>query len=108
MARRAGPHPMVIVGVVRTGHPGPFLAAGLPELVIRGVEEAAADDILRLVAGVLKPADRLRTRQQAHRNPLALLALPPPSAASPPPPDPPPPTSPPPLSPPLPALTPHL
>ena len=76
MARRAGPHPMVIVGVVRTGHPGPFLAAGLAELVIRGVEEAAADDILRLVAGVLKPADRLRIRQQAQGNPLALLELP--------------------------------
>jgi hypothetical protein len=76
MARRAGPHPMVIVGVVRTGHPGPFLAAGLPELVIRGVEEAAADDILRLVAGVLKPTDRLRIRQQAQGNPLALLELP--------------------------------
>jgi tetratricopeptide (TPR) repeat protein len=76
MARRAGPYPIVIVGVVRTGHPGPFLAAGLPELVIRGVEEAAADDILRLVAGVLKPADRLRIRQQAQGNPLALLELP--------------------------------
>ena len=76
IARRAGPHPMVIVGVMRTGHPGPFLAAGLPELVVRGVEEAAADDILRLVAGVLKPADRLRIRQQAQGNPLALLELP--------------------------------
>ncbi len=76
MARRAGPYPMIIVGVVRTGHPGPFLAAGLAELVIRGVEEAAADDILRLVAGVLKPADRLRIRQQAQGNPLALLELP--------------------------------
>jgi hypothetical protein len=76
MARRAGPYPMVIVGVVRTGHPGPFLAAGLPELVIRGVEEAAADDILRLVADVLEPADRLRIRQQAQGNPLALLELP--------------------------------
>jgi hypothetical protein len=76
IARRAGPHPMAIVGVVRTGHSGPFLAAGLPELAVRGVEEAAADDILRLVAGVLKPADRLRIRQQAQGNPLALLELP--------------------------------
>ena len=76
IARRAGPHPMVIIGMVRTGHPGPFLAAGLAELVVRGVEEAAADGILRLVAGVLEPADRLRIRQQAQGNPLALLELP--------------------------------
>ena len=40
------------------------------------MEEAAADDILRLVAGVLKPTDRLRIRQQAQGNPLALLELP--------------------------------
>src|SRR5260370_3579560 len=87
IARRAGPYPMVIIGVVRTGHPGPFLAAGLAELVVRGVEEASADDILRLVAGVLEPADRLRIRQQAQGNPLALLELPAPTAASAPPAD---------------------
>ena len=75
IARRAGPHPLVIVGVVQTGHPGPFLAAGLPELVVRGVDEAAADDILRL-ARRAQPADRLRIRQQAQGNPLALLELP--------------------------------
>jgi hypothetical protein len=87
IARRAGPHPMVIIGMVRTGHPGPFLAAGLAELVVRGVEEAAADGILRLVAGVLEPADRLRIRQQAQGNPLALLELPASWASSAPPPD---------------------
>jgi hypothetical protein len=76
IARRAGPYPMLIAGVVGTGHRGPFQAAGLSELVVRGVEEAAADDILRLVAGVLEPADRLRIRQQAQGNPLALLELP--------------------------------
>jgi tetratricopeptide (TPR) repeat protein len=76
IARRAGPYPMVIVGAVRTGHPGSFLAAGLPELVVHGVDESAADDILRAKAGVLKPADRLRIRQEAQGNPLALLELP--------------------------------
>jgi tetratricopeptide (TPR) repeat protein len=76
IARRAGPYPMVIVGAMRTGHRGSFLAAGLPELVVHGVEESAADDILRLKAGVLKPADRLRIRQEAQGNPLALLELP--------------------------------
>jgi len=86
IARRAGLHPIVVVGVVRTGHPGSFLAAGLPELVVYGVEESAADDILRLNAGVLKPADRLRIRQQAQGNPLALLELPATWAGSTPPP----------------------
>src|SRR5260370_18427554 len=38
MARRAGPHPMVIVGAGRRGHPGPCPAAGLPELVIPALE----------------------------------------------------------------------
>jgi hypothetical protein len=76
IARRAGPYPMVIVGAMRTGHPGPFLAAGLPELVVHGVDESAADDILRLVAGVLKSADRLHIRPEAQGNPLALLELP--------------------------------
>jgi hypothetical protein len=76
IARRAGPYPMVIVGAMRTGHPGPFLAAGLPELVVHGVDESAADDILRLVAGVLKSADRLQIRREAQGNPLALLELP--------------------------------
>ncbi len=76
IARRAAPYPMVIVGAMRTGHPGSFLAAGLPELVVRGVDESAADHILQLKAGVLKPADRLRIRQEAQGNPLALLELP--------------------------------
>ena len=50
IARRAGPYPMVIIGAMRTGHPGSFLTAGLAELVVRGVDESAADDILSLAA----------------------------------------------------------
>ena len=76
IARRAGPSPMAVIGAIRTGHPGSFLAAGLSELVLRGVDESAADDILRLVAGVPKPADRLQIRREAQGNPLALLELP--------------------------------
>jgi tetratricopeptide (TPR) repeat protein len=76
IARRAGPHPMAVIGVVRTGHTTSFLAAGLAELVIRGVDESAADDILRRAASELKPSDRLRIRREAQGNPLALLELP--------------------------------
>lgn len=76
MARRAASHPVVILGVVRDGYPGPYIAAGLPELEIGGVDEAAADEILRAGAGVLDPADRQRIRREARGNPLALLELP--------------------------------
>jgi hypothetical protein len=86
IARRAGPYPIVVIGVLRTGHPGAFLAAGLPELVVQGVDESAADDILRTKAGVLKQADRLRIRREAQGNPLALLELPAAWASSTPPP----------------------
>jgi len=76
MARRAVSHPVVVIGVVRAGHPGPYTAAGLPELEIGGVDEAAADEILRVGAGVLDPAERQRIRREARGNPLALLELP--------------------------------
>jgi tetratricopeptide (TPR) repeat protein len=76
IARRAEPYPIVVIGVVRTGHPSAFLTAGLPELVVHGVDESAADDILLTKAGVLNQADRLRIRREAQGNPLALLELP--------------------------------
>ena len=76
VARRAGPHPVVIIGAARTGHPGPYVSAGLPELNLHGVEDAAAAEILRTHAGALGPADRLRIQREAQGNPLALLELP--------------------------------
>lgn len=76
MARRATAHPVVIIGATRAGHPGPFTAAGLPTLELADVNEAAAEEILRLSAGVLNPADRHRIRREARGNPLALLELP--------------------------------
>ena len=74
IARRTRPYAIVVIGAVRTGHPGAFLAAGLPELIVHGVDESAADEILRTKAGVLKPADRLRIRREAQGNPLAQAA----------------------------------
>jgi hypothetical protein len=76
IARRSGPNPMVIIGAVRTGHPCSFLDAHLSELVVGRVDESAADEILRLKAGVLRSADRLQIRREAQGNPLALLELP--------------------------------
>ena len=76
MARRAASHPFVIIGATRTGHPSTFTAAGLPALEVRGVDEAAADQILLVTAGVASAADRQRIRREARGNPLALLELP--------------------------------
>src|SRR6516165_582772 len=76
MARRAGPHPVVIIGAARTGHPGPYVDAGLPELELHGVEDPAAEEILRTHGGTLSQADRLRIKREAQGNPLALLELP--------------------------------
>lgn len=75
MARRARRHRLVIIGATRTGHPGPYLAAGLTQFEVRGVDDQAADEIL-VKAGVASPADRARIRRQAQGNPLALLELP--------------------------------
>src|SRR6516225_21763 len=63
MARRAGPHPVVIIGAVRTGHPVSYVTAGLPELELHGVDDAAAEEILRPHAGALGPGDRLRIQR---------------------------------------------
>jgi hypothetical protein len=76
VARRAASHPFVIIGATRAGHPGPFTAAGLPALEVGGVDEAAADQILRVSAGVRNAADRQQIRREARGNPLALLELP--------------------------------
>jgi hypothetical protein len=76
MARRASRHPLVVIGAMRTGHGGPYLAAGLPVVEVRGVDEAAADEILQVKAGLAAPADRVRIRRLAQGNPLALLELP--------------------------------
>ncbi len=76
MARRVASHPAVVIGAIRTGHPSPYTAAGLPALEVGGVDDVAADEILRVGAGVLNPAERRRIRREACGNPLALLELP--------------------------------
>jgi hypothetical protein len=84
MARRANRHRLVIIGATRTAYQGPYLAAGLPRLEVRGVDDVAADEFQRVSAGVRGPADRARIRRQAQGNPLALLELPAARASSPP------------------------
>ena len=75
-ARRASPGPVVIIGAARTGHPSPYLTAGLPVIELHGLDDAAAAELLRRSAGKLSGADRLRIQREAQGNPLALLELP--------------------------------
>jgi len=76
VARRIGNDPMVIIGTVRQGHPGPFLGAGLPELEVLGLDDAAARAVLSRNAGDLGHADRERILRESLGNPLALVELP--------------------------------
>ena len=76
IVHRRAPLRLAVVGAARTGYPGPFICAGLPELMVSGVANDAAEEILRSRARVSNPADRQRIRDQAQGNPLALLELP--------------------------------
>jgi hypothetical protein len=75
IAHRRAPMRLAIVGTARTGFPGPFISAGLPELAVSGLTSDAAEEILRK-AGVANVGDRRRIQDQAQGNPLALLELP--------------------------------
>jgi hypothetical protein len=68
--------PVVVVAATRTGHPGPFLSAGFPQLTVGGVDREAAARILSVHAPGLSPAERRRIQGEALGNPLALLELP--------------------------------
>ncbi|MCX4091095.1 ATP-binding protein [Nocardia sp. alder85J] len=76
IAHRRAPLRIAVVGAVRNGYPGPFVAAGLPRLEVSSVDGDAAEEILRSMAGVSGVSDRRRIRDQAQGNPLALLELP--------------------------------
>jgi hypothetical protein len=76
MARRAGQYPMVVIGTARTGYPGPYLDADLTRIELGGVDEVAAQEILRIHAGTLSDVLRRQIQTEAEGNPLALLELP--------------------------------
>jgi len=76
VARRVGSDPVVIIGSVRKGHPGPFIAAGLPELDLLRLDDASARGVLTRSAAGLGYADQERILREALGNPLALVELP--------------------------------
>ncbi len=76
-ARRLVADPILLVAVVRSGEPTPFLGVGLPLLELDGLEEAAAFLLLRSRAGtdLVSEADGARLVRATAGNPLALLVL---------------------------------
>jgi DNA-binding CsgD family transcriptional regulator/energy-coupling factor transporter ATP-binding protein EcfA2 len=76
VARRVSDDPIVIIGATRPGRPGPYHDAGLPEMILTGLDDAAARALLTRTAGDLRYADRERILREALGNPLALVELP--------------------------------
>jgi tetratricopeptide (TPR) repeat protein len=76
LSHRAADAAVVVVAAMRTGHPGPFLTAGFPELVVDGVDDEAAQEIVTGAAPGLSPGLRARIVGEALGNPLALRELP--------------------------------
>ena len=76
VARRLASEPIVLLAAVRQGHASALGEAGLPELRLAGLEEAAAAALLAAHAPELAPWVRKRLLAEAAGNPLALLELP--------------------------------
>src|ERR1700693_5145422 len=75
-ARRLSADPVAILVAVREGEESPFLAAGLPELRLSGLDQASATAILERVAASHVATDVARWMLEATGgNPLALLEL---------------------------------
>ena len=76
LARRVTGDAVVMVVALRSGHESPLLRAGLDTITLHGLADAAAREVLAVVAGDLDEADRDGVLQQALGNPLALVELP--------------------------------
>jgi hypothetical protein len=76
VARRVTARPVVLLGAMRSGHPGPLLTAGLPRLEVSVLDDGSAIELLDQHAGDLTGPERRRILLSARGNPLALLELP--------------------------------
>jgi DNA-binding CsgD family transcriptional regulator len=76
-ARRLDAEGVAVIFAVRDDEAPPFLAAGLPELRLEGLDAASAAALLTQHGGAkLPPGIRDRILAEAHGNPLALIELP--------------------------------
>src|SRR6202022_3150866 len=76
VARRFESEPVAVLIAIRSGYPSPLGDAGLPELQLGALGEAAAAAILDGEASGLAPNVRARLLAEAAGNPLALVELP--------------------------------
>jgi len=76
LARRVAMDPVVIVGAVRAGYPGPLVVAGLPEIEVRRLADQAAEALLAAQDATMSDRRRQRILREADGNPLALIELP--------------------------------
>ena len=76
VARRVELEPIVLLFGVREGFDSRFEEAGLAELRLEGLDEAAAGTLLDVSAPDLAPNVRARIAAESAGNPLALLELP--------------------------------
>jgi AAA ATPase-like protein len=76
VARRIESDPIVLLAAIRDGYPSALGDAGLRELHLAGLDNAAAGALLDVSAPGLPPGSRSRVLQEAAGNPLALLELP--------------------------------
>jgi DNA-binding CsgD family transcriptional regulator len=76
VARRIESDPVILLAALRDGYPSVLDDAGLPELRLGGLDEAAAGALLDVSAPQLSPRARKQVLHEAAGNPLALLELP--------------------------------
>ena len=76
VARRIDAEPIVLLASSRTGPGGPLGAAGLRELEVAALDDAAAAALIDRTAPGLAPTIRKRLLVLAEGNPLALVELP--------------------------------
>src|SRR3954447_18872964 len=76
LARRIESDPIILVVATRDGYASALGEAGLPEVRLAGLDDAASAAVLDDAAPQLPPAVRARILHEAAGNPLALLELP--------------------------------
>jgi DNA-binding CsgD family transcriptional regulator len=76
VARRVERAAFAMIATARTGSGGPLLTAGLPELGVPVLSEAAARGLLARTAPDLSPTAREEILRDALGNPLAIVELP--------------------------------
>ncbi len=76
LARRLDVEPIILLAALRDGYDSVLAEAGMPELGLTGLDEAAAAALLDATAPALDAAARARVLANAAGNPLALVELP--------------------------------